>query len=131
DVLPSGGAATVPTMRVVVVLLAAVVAAAGVVVVMSGGDDSATSSSAHPTVDVVACDTLPGRPADEVRGGCWCTGAVGRIVVLVWTERACSAGRVVVWADQGWGYRGHAWQPHGRPDGQLVPPDDVLATCQG
>ena len=116
---------------VVVVLLAAVVAAAGVVAVMSGGDDSATSSSADPTVDVVACDALPGRPVDEVLEGGSCLGDDGRIVVLVWTERTCSDGRVVVWADQGWGFRADVWQPHGRPDGQLVPPDDVLAACQG
>lgn len=116
---------------VVVVLLAAVVAAAGVVVAMSGGDHSATSSSADPTVDMVACDTLPGRPVDEVLEGGSCLSDDGRIVVLVWTERTCSDGRVVVWADQGWGYRGDAWQPHGRPDGQLVPPDNVLAACQG
>jgi hypothetical protein len=125
-------ASTVEAMRtraIVLVAVLAAVVAVGVAAFLRSDDESSSSTTTPEAPEPVACDTLPGRPVDEVLEGGSCLGDDGRIVVLVWTERTCSDGRVVVWADQGWGFRGDVWQVHARPDGQRVPPDEVLALC--
>lgn len=116
--------------RAIVLVAVLAVVAVGVAVFMRSDDESSSSTAPPEAPELVACDALPGRPVDEVIEGGSCLGGDGRtIVVLGWAERTCPDGRVVVWADQGWGYRGDVWQPHARGDGQRVPPDEVLDFC--
>src|SRR5690554_4683106 len=120
------------TRAIVLVAVLAAVVAVGVAAFLRPDDESSSSTTTPEAPEPVAGDTLPGRPVDEVVGELgMCQDASGALVGIAWTERQCTDGRTVVWADLGWGFRGDVWQVHTRPDGQRVPPDEVLALCPG
>jgi hypothetical protein len=107
---------------------------AALVLLAACGDSGAlvgTTTTTTASAPAPACAALVGVPVDEVVAGGQCVDDAGTLQLLAFAEAACPDGRVLRWNDYGWGYSGGPWQAHGRPDGQLVPPDADLAACGG
>jgi hypothetical protein len=93
------------------------------------GDDGAalpTSTGGLPPL----CTDLVGTPTAEVVEDGQCTTEAGGVELLAFFSYDCPDGRRLSWNDRGWGYSDGPWQTHARADGQLVPPDADLNTCQ-
>jgi hypothetical protein len=60
-----------------------------------------------------------------------CIDENGDVALIELAGDECADGRILHWNDEGWGYHDGEWHRHDRPDGQLVPPDAELASCEG
>lgn len=74
------------------------------------------------------CEDIYGMPTEELLSLGACMDGV-QVIVLALASYDCADGSRVYWNDYGWGYSTGTWQRHSRPDGQLVPPDEVLNNC--
>ena len=102
-----------------------------------GGDDNEgdlaeafEEASNGPPCEEVFADGAPLDAAlDALDTGC--VDSDGEALLLSRAFYDCTDGGQLSWNDEGWGMDAEGiWHHHDREDGQLVPPDDVLAACR-
>ena len=101
-----------------------------------GGDDTSSGQPAGamqttPTPAAPACSELIGRPTSPQAMNSGCTRDDGGLHFYGAASYDCVDGRHLYWNDLGWGWSDGPFQPHSRPDGQLVPPEGDMTVCLG